>query len=299
MIWDINKLIKIISQRKLVDYTPMYVYTTEKVSEYYKKLNIKNKKILTIAGSGDQLINAYLLGASEVVIFDLNKLSKFITLLKITALKTLTYKEFLKFFGENIDDSTLSYTLFKKIRKKLDNETNHLFESLYSYFNYSGKHIVHSNFFHQRGYLITNIRDRNDYLKNSTNYLKARESVENKKIKFIFSDVNDLTFKIKDKFDIINLSNTPTFLVKHIYKNNPLEEFYKNIILKLNKLLNPGGVLFFYVYSLDTYPMKLLWSPSLIYLPEGINYLKAKREFFKIISFKGMSRGKDRIMCFK
>lgn len=51
----------------------IYPFTTEDISGYLPQLNVKNKKILTVGSSADQALNALLLGAEEVTIFDLNE----------------------------------------------------------------------------------------------------------------------------------------------------------------------------------------------------------------------------------
>ena len=122
---------KIISEIKGIGkgkYTPMYVYGTEQISNYYSKLDLKDKTVLTIAGSGDQAINALYFGAKEVTCFDINLLTGYFINLKITALKYLTYKEFLTYFGSPNKVGNLDYKLFLKFSKHLDKEI--LFNSL-------------------------------------------------------------------------------------------------------------------------------------------------------------------------
>lgn len=50
----------------------MYPFTTEMISGYFNKLDLKDKKILTVGSSIDQGLNALLLGAKKVTIFDIN-----------------------------------------------------------------------------------------------------------------------------------------------------------------------------------------------------------------------------------
>lgn len=44
---------------------PLYLYGTEHISKYYSKLDLNNKKVLTIIGSGDQALNAFFYGAKK------------------------------------------------------------------------------------------------------------------------------------------------------------------------------------------------------------------------------------------
>jgi len=109
---EISALEKDFSKR-MTQNAPMYVYGTEAMSGYYSKLHLKNKKILTIAGSGDPMINAFFTGAKDVIGFDLNYFSYFITSLKFEAIKTLTYKEFLRFFGTKKNKALFDKILLK------------------------------------------------------------------------------------------------------------------------------------------------------------------------------------------
>ncbi len=82
---------------KMTKDAPMYVYATEMVSHYYERLGLKGKRVLTVVGSGDQVINALYYGASEVVGYDINRNALYICELKMAAIKTLSYQVFYNF----------------------------------------------------------------------------------------------------------------------------------------------------------------------------------------------------------
>ena len=92
----------------------IYSFTTENISGYFDYLNFFNKDILTVAASGDHIINAFYKGAKEVYGFDINYLALVFTELKLVALQNLEFEEFLKFFMINEEDDV------KKSRKVLD-----------------------------------------------------------------------------------------------------------------------------------------------------------------------------------
>lgn len=60
----------------------IYPFTTESISGYITKMNIENKKVLTLGSSCDQALNSLLLGASDVTIFDINEKIKYFYELK-------------------------------------------------------------------------------------------------------------------------------------------------------------------------------------------------------------------------
>ena len=50
----------------------IYPFTTEMISGYFDKLDLKEKTVLTVGSSIDQGLNALLLGAKNVTVFDIN-----------------------------------------------------------------------------------------------------------------------------------------------------------------------------------------------------------------------------------
>ena len=41
-------------------YSPMYMFATENLGGYFPYLNLKDKEVLTVCASGDQIINSYM-----------------------------------------------------------------------------------------------------------------------------------------------------------------------------------------------------------------------------------------------
>ena len=57
-------------------YSKVYSFATEPIKSYYKKFDYSND-ILSVASSGDILLHAYLMGANNVTLFDVNKLTNY------------------------------------------------------------------------------------------------------------------------------------------------------------------------------------------------------------------------------
>ena len=290
--------------RKLVIKSfPMYLYATEMVSSYYSKLKIKDKNILTICGSGDQVLNAYFFNAKKVIGFDINERSEFITILKITAIKKFSYREYLDFFGINNKTASFDYILYKRIRENLNKKIREFFDNLYEIYNFNGKKLTRSDYFHQRGFIV-DPKLINSYLKNERNYLKLREMLKFRKFEFVRSDVKIIFSNkkiVKEKFDIINLSNLPNYFVGKLVRENvkdPIGYFFNKIIMELKKKLSKKGKIFYYSYSPKSYPNKIAKAIPLF----SKEYIKVKKvssdNGFKIYTkqFKGLSGyGVDRI----
>ena len=79
-------------------YSRVYRMTNENLNALNKIIDVKGKDVLTVCGSGDQYLNFILRGAENVDVFDINKLTEYYLILKITAILVLSLEDFKKFF---------------------------------------------------------------------------------------------------------------------------------------------------------------------------------------------------------
>lgn len=249
---EINVNLEELDTEKFNKLSQIYSFTTENISGYFKSLNFLNKNILTVAASGDHIINAIYCGAKNVVGFDVNYLALIFSELKLIALENLKYDEFLEFFLINekndIDKNkkTLSYEIyFNKLRKHLSNNGKEGLDILYKNFNNNGYELRNS-------YIFNNKYDNNYlkifsnlYLKNEVEFEKAKEKIKNKEIILInsnYKDINANKLPKQETYDIILMSNISDY-IKDIYsvKSNYLELYIKDIIhnfkFKNNKIV--------------------------------------------------------------
>lgn len=150
----------------------VYPFTTENIAGYMSDLDLKDKKVLTVTGSGDHALNAILKGAIDITCFDVNPEAKNYTIDKIDLIKYLSYEDFLK------------YMVF-------DNLLNGKYSLELKYYNPYSK-IKH-----------------NLYLTRE-NYYKLKELLRNVVIKFINTNIIDL--KINEQIDYMFLSNISDYL---------------------------------------------------------------------------------------
>jgi len=288
------------SHHKMTSESPMYVYATEMVSQYYKRLDLKNKRVLSIVGSGDQIINAYYFGAKEVIGFDINKRAAFMLDLKKTAIINLNYKEFLNFFGSNLSNGTLSFKLYSKFCKGLPLRTQFFFDTAYKEYKNNGQELIKSDYFRQRAMMNCTALDVNAYLKNEKTYLKCRNIINNKKCHFLDLDLNDILTnkKLVGRFDLINLSNVPNYFTGDLVEKEYLSTL-SGIIKKISKRLSKDAALFYYSYSPSLYERldRKMPPASLIKM---IFKIKENNKFkLDIKRFNGVNKGSfDRINIF-
>lgn len=229
--------------------SPIYSFTTENIAGYFEYFDFTNKNVLTVAASGDHIINAFYKGAKEVYGFDINYLALIFTELKLVALRNLNYREFLGFFMINDKNdveknrNVLDYKVYiNKLRKELSKCVAENWDMLYENFNNNGYDLRNSYIFNNK-YDNNNIKlESNLYLKSELDYNIAKENINKKEIILINSNYKDLNCHNLPNLancDIILMSNISDY-IKNIYnkEENYLEDYLKNIIQNLKNKTN-------------------------------------------------------------
>ena len=104
----------------------IYPFTTENIAGYIKEMDVKDKSVLTVGSSSDQVFNSLLLGAKDVTLFDINESAPLFYELKRDFIlkydreelydKVLSNKEFL-YFEDNFTKKQL-----ENMKSKLDQD---------------------------------------------------------------------------------------------------------------------------------------------------------------------------------
>lgn len=232
------------------EYSKVYLNTTENISGIMSNMDIKDKSVLTVAGSGDQAVNAYLNGAKSVSIFDVNPLSFIMTDLKITGARKLSHSEFCDYFIP-VCGRLLDYHIFNKLSNYLCEDTAIYFD--YLYHTYTIQEIFNKTMYH----FYTNVsklHDMNDYLKRE-NFEKLPAILEGKSPTPIKANLTELKDKLEGTYDAILLSNISDS-IDNIWDTNTLR-CYKRFIHTLSKRLNNGGIIQCgYIYSKYSTPFQ-------------------------------------------
>lgn len=228
------------------EFSRLYTFTTENISGYLKYFNLKDKKLLTVGSSGDQILNAYFNGARDITLYDINEYAKYYIYLKIAAILSLNYTEFQYFFFKNglteyTNKQMFNSELFNKIKpilRLLDYESYLFFDELFCLYEP----------YKIREYLFNDDEDRNKVIKSNNIYLR-NENVYNKlksivkSINFKYINGNIFENEIDGQYDNIFLSNLCTKV--NIDK-------MKSLLNKLDKnnLNEYGSILFGYLYQI-------------------------------------------------
>lgn len=227
----------------------IYSFTTENIVGYFEYLDFTNKNVLTVAASGDHIINAFYKGAKEVYGFDINYLALIFIELKLVALQNLNYREFLEFFMINDKNdveknrNVLDYKVYiNKLRKGLSKSVAENWDMLYENFNNNGYELRNSYIFNNK-YDNNNIKLKSNlYLKSELDYNIAKENINKKEIILINSNYKDLNLHNLPSLsncDIILMSNISDY-IKNIYnkEENYLEDYIKDITQNLKNKTN-------------------------------------------------------------
>ena len=217
---DIEKAIKIVRGEKafIDDIAALYKNTNEDLTTIFKNINFKEKKVLTVQASSDQLFSSYILGAKEVDTFDSNRLTEYYYYLRkwcivetkkhyIPADDKLLERIIEKHYDENIYAAKLWLEVIKNAKPNLYYSSLFYREPMYWSVPYKGREEE----------LIEILKDK----KHNFNCINIFEKTE-----------------LNKKYDIIILSNIIEYLLE-------LEDKEKEIIFANNllDLLNDEGVI--------------------------------------------------------
>ncbi len=203
----------------------IYKKTNEKLNEFIDLL-LNKDKVLSVIGSGDQILNTLLTKPSKIDAFDISVFPKFFLKLKIASIKSLSRDEYIKFFfstTETFLDEYYDDLYFDKIRKELDIDAEDFWTYLFQYNDWYD--IYNSTLFSSESVFEEQAIIQNKYLDNDE-YYKLRDILQSVQINYIESNLLDL--KINDTYDLIYLSNILEYVKKSAYFDKIDELSVKN-----------------------------------------------------------------------
>lgn len=214
----------------------IYPFTTENIAGYMNDLDLTGKRIITVTGSADHILNAILKGATDITTFDINPLTEKYMDLKISVIKKLSYNEFLNIFL--FDDVNIDYNIITSLDMSLESK-NFWIKQLETQ-----NKLLHSSLFNTKYYNPTSKLWQNIYLKED-NYNLLKTKLNNVNINFICASLKDL--ELTQDYDYMFLSNISDYL--NLMFTDDLLVSYKNLI---NKFLKRVKVIYFaYLYDIE------------------------------------------------
>lgn len=239
------------SYDEMNEYSRIYQNTTENLKLYMPFLSGDYKKALLPTASGDHLLEAILNGINEMTCYDLNRLARYFTELKFGAIKNLTREEFIYFMYEDM----LNKDVFESFKSSLSEEISYFWEELYkncniekmrrSLFRYLGRVDGNPSI---RGIEFSKYCAEHftTYLE-KTNYRLVQDRLRKASIKYIESDLLNLPQKLKEKYDVINLTNIYEFINNEIFGTGAID--FTDLVKLLDSYLTDNGkILITYLY---------------------------------------------------
>ena len=228
--------------QKFGRFARMYAFTTEDIAGYFGKLPFADASVLTVCGSGDHVINAYLFGAKSVTAFDVNVFSAFITELKLAALRTFDYETFKGFLLREAgfhepNPHALDIPMYLRLRPQLSARCADFFDAAYAKY---GPGLRESSFFNNKfdtnGLKISS----NPYLQSAESYAAAQQRTKEKTPCWIECDVADIARRVDGRHNVILLSNIADYV--------DLDRFAEVVVAPLGARLD-GTMCAAYVYG--------------------------------------------------
>ena len=251
-------------------YMKIYPFATENVSGYIDLFDLKNKSLLTVGSSGDQILNSYYNGARDITLLDINPFAKYYINLKIAGIISLTYQEFQEFFfrwvGEYFNWDRFNIGLFSKLKNNL----KYIDYDAYCFFNY-----IFSKYKREKisDYLMNDdetnskvITGINNYLQSEENFNKLKKILKDISFKFINGDI--FTYQSNIKYDNIFLSNLCSIPNINLY-------IFRDLLIKLrdNNLNIAGSILIAYLWNISYDSDKFNFEWKQVYNMPGTRFL--------------------------
>lgn len=196
----------------------VYGFTNENIDAFPEFFYFDNASVLTVLGSGDQYFSALLNGAKNVDVFDINYLAWYHFILKYTAIKVLSYEEFMQMF---VSDNLDNLSIYAKLRKYLPDEVKYFFDKLISlgrtFSSIKIKNII-----------FDNAKMNNIPYFNENTYYKLQSILQSSNFPAFYNcNLLDILKFTKKSYDVALLSN-----IYHYLNNNPSD--YHDFLSKIN-----------------------------------------------------------------
>lgn len=193
---------------------PVYLFTNDDINFILKNSNLSGN-VLTVTSSADYALNAILLGAKHIQMFDINRITKYFSEFKITAIKTLSHDEFLKLY--NIKQVRNNKFKYKYLNQRIDNDLAHkVCEHIDSEYRLFFDILLENNFFKkeiQQEYYYTNAFPENNMYLYKKNYYLLKSLLKTVQFNdYIDCDIFNLKEKIgKEVYSTILFSNITSY----------------------------------------------------------------------------------------
>ena len=231
-------------------YSACYVFSNENMSDYYPKFNMSDGKVLTVCGSGDQVLMSVLSGAHMVDCFDSNCLAYYNLMLKIGAIINLDYSDFCSLY--NLPNRVCKRNeIYRKFNEKLNSSIRYFWD--YIFINgefFLGVKEFFPYFFKERDEEFYKVMSRISYL-SEENFYKLKELLPKCEINFENCNFLDIFSKFSDSYNFINFSNISTYVDKINFIKVVRDAISNHLVVGGNIMINYSWCAAYSVSSIE------------------------------------------------
>ena len=237
VIEDIKKAQELINKKSYSyfdKYARLYPITNECVKDYTHLFN-GQKNVLSVIGSGDQILEMINKDIFNIDIFDINHLTYYYLNLKIAGIKALSNEEYIELFVKR-DITFYSHSLYLKLRPYLNLRNQVFWDYLIK------KNGIYKVF---RGNLFYLFDPNNKlYLSyiNEDTFNNLKEKIGYIKLNYYFNNIEQLLLDNFKKYDLIYLSN----IIEHQMSVNEHPEIVNKFLHNFN--LEENGLIINYLF---------------------------------------------------
>ena len=223
-------------------YSRILLFSNENLEGTAAELSYQNKSVLTVASSGDQYLAAMYYGAKNVDLFDINRFTYYLTCLKITAVKHLSYYEYLNFFIPPYTFEKNKYffavSTLERLIPFMEEDVAYFWEQVINCSDKSNIDINRLASIYDISCDVVGVKNGSPFYENKENYEKLKDRVISApKPIFYETDIVDIQSLLKNSYDVVYLSNILFRL--GLSSNSPSEiSIFKEILSKLRGNLN-------------------------------------------------------------
>lgn len=198
-------------------YSVSFLFSTERQDGIHGIIDYRGKKVLTSASSGDQYVGAVYYDAKEVETYDINRITFYMTCLKIAAIRELDYEEFISFFTPLDEFGCLRKSFWnlrtlKRLLKIMPFDVAYFWDTIMFEAQKTG--FLFLTVPEHNSNELYNIKSGMPFYKNKEEYYKLQRKLRERDYpRFIESDLLSLKEKLSSSYDIIYLSNIIECLV--------------------------------------------------------------------------------------
>ncbi len=196
----------------------IYMKTNERIQDYINYL-LNKRHILSVIGSGDQILNTAITSPQVIDCFDISVYPEYFINLKLAAIKTLSKEEYLDMFFESAlttKDEYYDDLYFDKIRSELPKKYQDFWNSLLNHTDWY--EITNSSLFSSEVVTRDYAKKQNLYLSDAV-YNTLKDKIAKIKFNFYVGNILDIYKAFNQKYDLIFLSNILAYADKLEYRN--------------------------------------------------------------------------------